>query len=142
MIASPSTPSPAGHPAYTQPLPCAAPSAAEARRLVRTALGVWGLDALADEAELVVSELVGNAVRHTRCRLIQVSVARPARGTVRVAVADGSYVRPVPRAQPGDEDVCGRGLVLVAALADRWGTDPLPCGKRVWAELAQIGGAR
>jgi hypothetical protein len=84
------TPSPIGRPAYTQTMPCLAPSAAGARRLVRTALGVWGLESLTDTAELVVSELVGNAVRHTRCRLIRVTVTRLAADYVRVAVTDTS----------------------------------------------------
>jgi anti-sigma regulatory factor (Ser/Thr protein kinase) len=138
MITTP-RPSHSGHPAYTQPLPCVAPSAGEARRLVRTALAVWGLEALTDEAELVVSELVGNAVRHTRCRLIHVSVARPAQGTVRIAVADTSDAKPVPADAAADETT-GRGLLLVAALSARWGTDPLPRGKRIWAELAREDG--
>jgi serine/threonine-protein kinase RsbW len=140
MITTPPTPSPTGRPAYFQAMPCAAPSAGEARRLVRTAVAAWGLDVLADEAELVVSELVGNAVRHTRCRLIHVSVARPAQGTVRVAVADTSYVKPVV-VEAGAEGTCGRGLLLVAAVAARWGTEPLPWGKRIWAELAWAEGA-
>jgi len=129
------TPSPIGRPSYSQTMPCAAPSAGGARRFVRTALGVWGLDALTDEGELIVSELVGNAVRHTRCRLIQVRVTRLEAGAVRIAVTDTSHAPPV-RCQAGAEDVRGRGLAVVAAVACRWGADPLPWGKRMWAECA------
>jgi serine/threonine-protein kinase RsbW len=128
------TPSPTGRPSYTQTMPCAAPSAAGARRFVRTALGVWGLDILADGAELIVSELVGNAVRHTRCRLIRVTVTRLAPAAVRISVTDTSNAPPVRRRARAD-DVRGRGLAVVAAVATRWGTDPLPWGKRMWAEL-------
>jgi hypothetical protein len=130
------TSSPIGRPSYSQTMPCAALSAGGARRLVRTALGVWGLDALSDEAELVVSELVGNAARHTRCRLIRVTVTRLAPDAARIAVTDTSNAPPVRR-EAGVEDVRGRGLAVVAALAFRWGTDPLPWGKRMWAELSR-----
>ncbi|GHJ37387.1 ATP-binding protein [Streptomyces sp. TS71-3] len=125
---------PTGHPGYTETLPCAPQSARQARQLVRTALAAWGLDRLADDGETIVSELVANAWRHSRCRRIHVSVTRPDAGRVRIGVADASRERPVPRRAAAD-DVRGRGLALVAALADRWGTDPLPCGKRVWGEL-------
>ncbi|MGW4072020.1 ATP-binding protein [Streptomyces asiaticus] len=62
---------PSGHPGYTETLPCTAPSAATARRLVRTALAVWGIEHCADAATLIVSELVANAVDHTDCRVMR-----------------------------------------------------------------------
>lgn len=123
-----------GHPGYTETLPCAAESAEPARQLVRTALGAWGLDVLADDGALVVTELVANAARHAQGRSIRVSVSRPGTDAVRVAVADRSTARPAPR-EAGPYDVGGRGLALVDALSDRWGSDPLPFGKRVWAVL-------
>jgi anti-sigma regulatory factor (Ser/Thr protein kinase) len=126
-------PAPTGRPAYTQDLPRRPQSAAEARRLVRLALGAWGLEELADTCALVVSELVGNAVRHTRSRTLRLAVTRPEPGAVRIAVTDTSHARPV-RAEPGAEDLRGRGLLLVEALCVDWGTDELPYGKRVWAE--------
>lgn len=69
---------PSGHPGYTETLPCTAQSAATARRLVRTALAVWGIEHGADAATLIVSELVANAVDHTDCRVIRITVTRPA----------------------------------------------------------------
>lgn len=125
---------PKGHPGYTQTLPCAIKSAGPARGLVRTALAVWGLEDLADDGLLVVTELVSNAARHTSCRLIRVSVNRPSESKVVIAVVDSSEVPVVPRqAQP--DDTRGRGLMLVDALSARWGVTVLPFGKRVWCEL-------
>ncbi|WP_425576078.1 ATP-binding protein [Streptomyces axinellae] len=128
-----------GHPAYSETLPREPESARAARALVRTALAAWGLDELADDGGVVVSELVTNAVRHTRCHALRVTVARTGPGTVRIGVVDRSTVRPVLRAA-GPEDTRGRGLALVAALTRRWGTDQLPWGKRVWGELRREGG--
>jgi serine/threonine-protein kinase RsbW len=135
-------PSPTGHPAYTETFPRAPQSVAQARRLVRTVLGTWALDELADDAALVVSELTANAVRHARCRRIGVSVSRVAPATVRVAVTDRCRSFPGDAAAEGglravadDERTDGRGLAVVAWLSARWGAEPLPGGKQVWAEL-------
>ncbi|GAA2622475.1 ATP-binding protein [Streptomyces axinellae] len=122
-------------------LPRAAESAGAARRLVRGALARWGLERLAEDGALVVSELVANAVRHTRCRRIRVTVTRTGEGRVRVGVADTSRALPRLRHPTGTE-VRGRGLELVDALASRWGTDLKGWGKCVWAELAMGGGVR
>ncbi|MGW7657899.1 ATP-binding protein [Streptomyces asiaticus] len=123
-----------GHPGYTETLPCTAPSAATARRLVRTALAVWGIEHCADAATLIVSELVANAVDHTDCRAIRVTVTRPAPDVVRIAVVDKCRTLPVPRTA-GADDEHGRGLAVVEACTWRWGADRLPWGKRVWGEL-------
>ncbi|MDK1472413.1 ATP-binding protein [Streptomyces sp. 549] len=123
-----------GCPRYSETLPREPGSAATARRLVRVAVAVWGLDEAADDGTLVVTELVGNAVRHARGHLIRVTVSRPAAARVRIGVVDRSKARP-GLMSPGTEDEGGRGLALVAALAGSWGCDPLPWGKRVWAEL-------
>ncbi|MFJ4624184.1 ATP-binding protein [Streptomyces sp. NPDC088812] len=125
---------PTGYPGYSETLPREPESAGAARRLVRVALAAWELDELADDSSLIVSELVSNAVRHTRCRSIRVTVTRPDTARVRIGVVDRSRAHPEPR-QPGAEDESGRGLALVKELAEDWGTDPLPWGKRVWAEL-------
>lgn len=125
---------PTGHPGYTETLPCEEASASAARKLVRTALDAWGLGELAEDSSLIVSELATNAVRHTRSRYMRVTVTRPSPGWVRVAVVDKSRTMPQPR--PASEtDTGGRGLAVVDAFSDRWGTDRLPWGKRVWAEL-------
>ncbi|MEU2792184.1 ATP-binding protein [Streptomyces sp. NPDC007100] len=125
---------PTGSPGYTETLPRIPESAATARRLVRVAVAVWGLEELAEDGALVVSELVSNAVRYARCRSIRVSVARPGADRVRIGVVDKSVKLPGLR-EPDGEDARGRGLSLVAGLAVAWGADPLPWGKRVWAEL-------
>ncbi|GGX14407.1 ATP-binding protein [Streptomyces lomondensis] len=127
---------PTGCPGYSEMLPCKPESAGTARRLVRVALGAWGLNDLADDGELIVSELVSNAVQHARCRYIRVAVTRPERVRVRVriGVVDKSQRLPVLR-EPREGDENGRGLALVGELAKTWGTDQLPWGKRVWAEL-------
>ncbi|UWW95604.1 ATP-binding protein [Streptomyces murinus] len=125
---------PTGHPGYSETLPRDPESAATARRLVRVALSAWGLDDLTDDAVLIVSELVANAVRHARRRSIRVMVERTAPRTVRVAVADFSRALPVPCTPKNDEEG-GRGLALIAALAANWGADERRWGKVVWADL-------
>lgn len=107
-------------------------SVSRARRAVREHLEVLGLDALVATAELVTSELVANAVLHTDGP-IQVEV-RPAEGGVRISVFDTSALYPViPSPSPGS--MTGRGLLMVRSLAVRFGFDPAPTGKVVWANL-------
>ncbi|MGW2052661.1 ATP-binding protein [Streptomyces sp. NPDC001840] len=123
-----------GHIGYSETLPREAGSAAAARRLVRTALTEWGLEHVVEDSALVVTELVANAVNHTRDSSIQVVVARPADGRVRIGVMDKSRTMPVLRC-PADSEVHGRGLALVDALTIQWGTDREDSGKCVWGEL-------
>ncbi|MGW5404223.1 ATP-binding protein [Streptomyces spiralis] len=131
----PAKPHPTGHPGYSETLPGLEESAEVARNLVRTALAAWYLDELTDTAILLVSELVANAVKHTSSRVIRVIVTRPSERFVRIAVVDRARVMP-ELVKPGDELVAsGRGLLLVDALAERWGTDLYRWGKQVWAEL-------
>ncbi|MEU0339952.1 ATP-binding protein [Streptomyces bobili] len=90
-------------------------------------------------AELLLSELVTNPLRHARVpvgREIGVRVATYD-GRLRVEVADANNSRPEVR-EPADEDEHGRGLALVEALALRWGCCPRRhgIGKATWAELA------
>nr|AAD46514.1 putative regulatory protein [Streptomyces albus] len=129
---------PTGQPGYSETLPREPESAAVARRLLRTACAAWGLDEVAEDGAVVVSELVANAVQHARRESLRVVVERPAQDTVRVAVADLSRVRPVLRV-PKMGAECGRGLFLVAMLAADWGTDERRWGKVVWAELERRG---
>lgn len=126
---------PTGHPAYSQTLPREPQSAAVARRLVRTALAVWGLESLIDDAAVVITELVSNAVVHGRLASIRVIVARPSMSRVRLSVVDRSKDIPMMRTDSNGDQLRGRGLVLVDALAEQWGTEPYRWGKRVWAEL-------
>lgn len=112
-------------------------SAPPARRLVESALDSWGLPGLSEDATLIVSELVANAVRHARADSIRVTVRRVGDRRVRLAVVDKSRVLPQLRT-PTLDDVRGRGLRLIDELSDCWGTDRLRSGKRVWAELRSV----
>ncbi|WP_411107288.1 ATP-binding protein [Streptomyces sp. cmx-4-9] len=104
-----------------------------ARRDVTLCLHTWGLDHLVDDAQLITSELVTNAIRHTRTGRVGVSVTRhPDR--VRIVVTDTSRATPAP-ADPDPDAEAGRGLQLIDRLATRWGSDRLATGKRVWVEL-------
>ena len=123
-----------GMPVVSTTLPREAESVPVARRFVRATLVDWKLPSLTDVAELVVSELASNAVLHARHQSFRLTVRRLDEDQVRVAVIDRSRVEPTV-ATPDDEDDHGRGLALVDAVAERWGTDPMPWGKRVWADL-------
>ncbi|MFJ8106657.1 SpoIIE family protein phosphatase [Streptomyces sp. NPDC096132] len=112
------------------PLPEDPRAAGQARRHVREQLSLWDLGQLTPTAELLVSELVGNVVRH-------------ARGPVRLRllygaeliceVYDGSQTMPrIRRATETDEG--GRGLQLITALSGRWGARFTPNGKCIWTE--------
>ncbi|WP_376773503.1 ATP-binding protein [Streptomyces nymphaeiformis] len=128
---------PTGHPAYSQTLPREAGSAAAARQLVRTALTVWGLDSLTEDATLVITELVSNAVDHSRLPSIRVLVSRPSANCVRVGVVDRSRTIPILRTDSKGDRLRGRGLLLVDTLTDEWGTELYRWGKQVWAELKE-----
>ncbi|KNB51227.1 ATP-binding protein [Streptomyces caatingaensis] len=116
-------------------LPSCPESTVAARRLTRCVVVTqWGLSAqLAEQAVLLVSELVGNAVQHTGARHFGLRMARR-RGWVRVEVRDPS--RGLPCLLPVRvTDTNGRGLFLVDRLSDRWGVDLLARGKTVWCEM-------
>lgn len=103
-----------------------------ARALVREQLHVWGLTALADSAELMVGELVTNAVRHAHSRQIELRLVRG--DTLLCEVDDDDHTLPtLLSAGPGDE--FGRGLRVVSRLAREWGTSRTSAGKTVWFEL-------
>ncbi|MFF9772766.1 SpoIIE family protein phosphatase [Streptomyces sp. NPDC013978] len=109
------------------------PSAvAEARKNALGRLDAWGLNDAAFVTELVVSELVTNAIRHAeppvRLRLIHDE-------SLICEVSDASSTAPhMRRARSYDEG--GRGLLLVAQLTQRWGTRPTSTGKTIWTEQA------
>jgi anti-sigma regulatory factor (Ser/Thr protein kinase) len=116
-------------------LPSRPESAAAARRLAQmVVLRQWGLTPrMTEDAVLLVSELVGNAVRHTGALVFHLRMRR-LRGRIRVEVRDPS--RGLPCLLPIQElDVSGRGLFLVDKLSDRWGVDLLPRGKTTWFEM-------
>ncbi|MFE6869947.1 ATP-binding protein [Kitasatospora sp. NPDC057692] len=117
-------------------LPCIPESAGAARKLVAAGLADWSLDHLADVAELLVTELVANAAKHTRCTRISVAVERR-QASVRVGVRDSSVELPC-RMEPKGEAESGYGLGLVDTLAPRWGVDLAALGKWVWFELRTV----
>lgn len=121
---------------FSESLPRKPESAAVARRRVRTVLGGWHLPELSDCAVLIVTELVANAAEHARGSYVRVTVTRTGEHRVRVAVVDKDHNQPRPRLATVDDER-GRGLQLVDALSDVWGVDPLPWGKRVWADVEE-----
>ncbi|MFF3808191.1 ATP-binding protein [Streptomyces sp. NPDC002032] len=113
----------------------------EVRRALRELLRHRCRADAADVAELLVTELVTNALVHTD-QGAEVSV-RLAATRLRVEVRDYHARRPTPYVTSADDGTHGRGLVLVQALADAWGVDPLALGrgKVVWFELEAAGPA-
>ncbi|GDY42321.1 hypothetical protein SANT12839_032030 [Streptomyces antimycoticus] len=104
---------------------------AEAREHASRQLTTWGVDNAVFTTELVVSELVTNAIRHATDP-IQLRLIRQPHSLI-CEVSDGSATTPhLRRARLFDEG--GRGLLLVAQLTPRWGTRHQPGGKTIWAE--------
>ncbi|MEU2823629.1 ATP-binding protein [Streptomyces bacillaris] len=119
-------------------------SVSKARAVLRAKLGEWRAgQAAVESAELVLSELVTNALRAEAPgdRMIGVRIeCRERGGLLRLEVSDAGEGRPVVR-QPGELDAAGRGLLIVEALTYRWGVDERQAGigKTVWAELLAPG---
>jgi serine/threonine-protein kinase RsbW len=110
-----------------------------ARRFARRTLAEWGITARADDVLLCVSELATNALLHgvPPGRCFQVVLLLDPRDRLRVEVHDsGDGDVRVPDAGPGPRDEGGRGLLLVEALADKWGVGERDPGKIVWCEFA------
>ena len=146
----------------TQPLPAEPYSAVIARTFLRRRFAEWELDPLLDDAQLVLTELVTNALRYAHTPL-EVSLSSE-NAMVEIAVCDGSPVFPTLRPQREylDSDIAevlaveqtlgavlpdddprlaiggagplmgGRGLLIVQAIAAQWGASPLSDGKAVW----------
>jgi anti-sigma regulatory factor (Ser/Thr protein kinase) len=115
------------------PLPTGTMAVPAARRFTSDLLAAWPVSAETREhAELVVSELVGNAVQHGE-GIAELCLAL-CEGVLRIEVVDNSTVLPVMlRPEPaGDRH---RGLLIVATLSTDWGTRRVANGKTVWAEL-------
>ncbi|WP_079062993.1 SpoIIE family protein phosphatase [Streptacidiphilus griseoplanus] len=111
-------------------LPAKPAAVRSARQAAARQLSEWGLEHLVGPTELMVSELVTNAIRHgngpTRLRLIQHQVL--------TCEVSGSSSRPVRPRHPSAFDEDGSRLFLVSQLARRWGSRPGADGKVVWAE--------
>ncbi|MCM2577633.1 ATP-binding protein [Streptomyces meridianus] len=115
-------------------------SVGRARALLRAQAGSWRVPPEPTEiAVLLLSELATNAVRHADgpdARELSIRLTAGEK-RLRVEVSDASE-RPLRPAQASACDETGRGLSIVAALADDWGTHPRACGigKIVWFEIA------
>ncbi len=107
-------------------------AAARARRFVSDTMRSWGCDDAIPDAELLVSELVTNAVLHARSAT-RVTIERDG-AMLRFSVYDASPTRPRLR-DYGPDAVTGRGLLLVDRISQRWGVDAEDSGKRVWFEV-------
>jgi anti-sigma regulatory factor (Ser/Thr protein kinase) len=112
-------------------------SARHLRRILRVYLHAWEMADLCDSASLALTELVANVVRHTPDRRAAVLLLRRPDGRgLRVEVTDRSPHPPGSPTAVGELAEDGRGVLIVGAVTDRWGWDPLPhrSGKTVWFE--------
>lgn len=118
------------------PLPEDLSGVVNCRRWLHRRLDALGLPTPARaDVELVAGELIANAFLHASApRSVWLRVFTGARASVRVTVRDASSHRPLPRSAAATE-THGRGLRVVAALAERWGTQSRVDGKAVWADL-------
>jgi serine phosphatase RsbU (regulator of sigma subunit)/anti-sigma regulatory factor (Ser/Thr protein kinase) len=112
-------------------LPAELTSARKARSLIRRPLRKWGLSELQPAAELLVSELVTNAVRYAQGKI---GLRLILEGGLVCEVLDDSAALPRLR-HPDEEDERGRGLQVVSQIAQRWGARRSQSGKVVWCEL-------
>jgi anti-sigma regulatory factor (Ser/Thr protein kinase) len=102
------------------------------RRFTEHWLGRWECDGLVADAQLLVSELVSNALMHAATEVTLTLDLDQER--LRIEVEDGGADLP-PLGAVVPEAASGRGLLIVDRVASRWGTMPAPDGKVVWAEL-------
>ena len=112
-------------------LPSELTSARRARGLIKRPLKKWGLSDLQPVAELLVSELVTNAVRYAQGK---VGLRLILEGGLVCEVLDDSAALPRLR-HPDEDDERGRGLQVVSQVAQRWGARRSLTGKVVWCEL-------
>lgn len=119
----------------TVTLPATGRAAGLARQATRDALAAWQVAHLEDTAVLLVSELVGNVLRHARTRVLAMALCLDTEvASLLIEVHDTDPHEPRPRT-PGTLDESGFGFVLVDALAGKWGVRPTEIGKAVWVEL-------
>jgi anti-sigma regulatory factor (Ser/Thr protein kinase) len=117
------------------PLPPSGQAPGLARQAARDALSAWRLEELTETAVLLVSELVTNAIQHASAGGSAIVLRLETAGDwLRIEVHDPDPCEPAPRLLAGLEE-SGFGLVLVDAMADKWGVRQTVNGKAVWAEL-------
>jgi anti-sigma regulatory factor (Ser/Thr protein kinase) len=121
-------------------LPHAPASVSMARRQLNRDLHAWGVpDNVADDAAVIVSELLSNALRHARPLpdtdgQIKVSWLKVG-DTVELAVTDGGAITQPRKGQPTLSSLGGRGLGIVETLSESWGVRRDDQGSTVWAHL-------
>lgn len=114
-------------------------SARHVRRIVRSYLTAWGLAPLSEVAELGVTELLANVVKHAPDGMCTVLLRRRREGGVRIEVHDSDPTLPRMR-QAGEWAEDGRGLALLDLLTDAWAAEGTgPAAKVVWFELRTKG---
>jgi DNA-binding NarL/FixJ family response regulator len=111
-------------------------SARLARRFVDEVLSRWRCEQLLDDVQLLVSELVTNAVVHAGSE-VEVAV-RLLADSVRIEVVDRAPASSLRPSAPSDESESGRGLLLVETIASAWGVEALDDGKSVWFEIPRL----
>jgi signal transduction histidine kinase len=119
--------------AWRLTLPAATQAPGLARRATREVLTSWQVAHLTESALLIVSELVTNSVKHCNGSMLLLQM-RTTGTRLRIEVHDADPRWPRPSI-PAELDESGFGLVLVNALADRWGVCESVTGKAVWVEL-------
>lgn len=114
-------------------------AAAEARQIATEVCERWRLSsALAGSVQLVLTELVNNAVLHAGTGLV-LTITLTGEDVVHLAVRDGSTVVPRRQQHVGAPLASGRGFTLIEAFSAEWGVTPLPDGKIIWAEVRPHG---
>jgi anti-sigma regulatory factor (Ser/Thr protein kinase) len=116
-------------------LPPSVHSVRSIRHLVTELLHAWAVPHDHEDVALLVTELVANVVDHVGGEASLTVEVETSESWLRIAVVDGSAVRPVVQELESGSPR-GRGLRLVQAIADRWGADEHRGGKRVWFEFA------
>ncbi|MFJ9407743.1 SpoIIE family protein phosphatase [Streptomyces sp. NPDC101393] len=115
--------------------------ASEVRTSLRRTLDQWRVGDVTHDVEVAASELIANALTHTESgALVSVELLPGAPRRIRLEVEDRSSQWP-RRRSPGETATSGRGLMLVEALADRWGAEPRGSGKALWCEFDVPDGA-
>lgn len=119
-------------------LPPVPASVTAARHVVGELLRAWRAPHDHEDAALLVTELVANVVDHAGAETFLTVEVTMSAEWLRIGVLDGSAVRPVVR-ELDTGSIRGRGMRLVQAIADRWGSEDHDGGKRVWFELRPPG---
>ena len=109
-----------------------------ARHVLQELMRAWGVPHDQEDGALLLTELVTNVIDHVGGESELTVEISSAEDWLRIAVVDGSAVRPVVRELSSD-DPRGRGMRMIQEIADRWGADEHLGGKRVWCELRPPG---